>query len=188
MPRYPKTGGPIVERVPDGDDRPRLVCDTCGYIRYENPKIVVGTVATWDDRILLCKRAIEPQANFWTLPAGFLEVHETPEQGAAREAAEEAGADIAIDVLLSVYTIPRISLVQLFYRASLRSPDVAPGLESAEVALFDYDDIPWDALAFPSVSWALGHYTAVKGQRAFAPFTNPAGKTGSYRPGRPAGP
>ena len=127
MGRYPSSGGPIVRRVPEGDDRPRLVCDACGFIRYENPKIVVGSVATWEGRILLCRRAIEPQSGFWTLPAGFLELHEDPAEGARREAEEEAEAEIVIDALLAVYTIPRISLVQLFYRAHLAQPEIGPG-------------------------------------------------------------
>ncbi len=183
MPRYPSSGGPIVRRVPEGDDRPRLVCETCGFIRYENPKIVVGSVASWEGRILLCRRAIEPQAGFWTLPAGFLELREDPEEGARREAREEACAAIAIDALLGVYTIPRISLVQLIYRAALESPDVAAGEESLEVGLFETAAIPWESLAFPSVVWALRHHEAVKGRPAFAPFTNPEGDQGIYRPG-----
>ena len=183
MGRYPTSGGPIARRVPEGDDRPRLVCDACGFISYENPKIVVGSVATWDGRILLCRRAIEPQAGFWTLPAGFLEAQEDPEHGARREAEEEAAADIVIDALLAVYTIPRISLVQLIYRAHLARPHIAPGIESLEVALFEPDRIPWESLAFPSVTWALRHHAEAPASGEFAPFTNPAGDIGDYRPG-----
>ena len=183
MGHYPISGGPIVRRVPEGDNRPRLVCDTCGFIRYENPKIVVGAVATWQRRILLCRRAIEPQAGFWTLPAGFLELREDPEHGARREAEEEAGAEIVIDALLAVYTIPRISLVQLIYRARLARPEIAPGIESLDVALFEPSRIPWDSLAFPSVTWALRHHTEAPAHGAFAPFTNPAGDVGNYRLG-----
>lgn len=183
MPCYPTCGGPIVRRVPEGDDRPRLVCDTCGFVRYENPKIVVGAVATWEGRILLCRRAIEPQVGFWTLPAGFLELREDPAQGARREAREEAGAEIAIDALLGVYTIPRIGLVQLIYRALLARPDIAAGHESLAVALFEPAGIPWGELAFPSVTWALRHHAAAPASGAFAPFTNPEGDVGDYRPG-----
>ena len=186
MGRYPTSGGPIARRVPEGDDRQRLVCDACGFIRYENPKIVVGSVTTWEGRILLCRRAIEPQAGFWTLPAGFLELHEDPAHGARREAEEEAGAEIVIDALLAVYTIPRISLVQLFYRAHLAQPEIAPGVESLEVGLFRPDDIPWDSLAFPSVTWALRHNAEAPDGGNFAPFTNPVGDVGDYRPGIPA--
>lgn len=183
MGRYPTSGGPIARRVPEGDNRPRLVCDACGFIRYENPKIVVGSVATWEGRILLCRRAIEPQAGFWTLPAGFLEMKEDPEQGARREAEEEACAEIAIEALLAIYTIPRISLVQLMYRSRLVRPEIAPGTESLEVALFEPKEIPWDDLALPSVTWALRHHAEAPEGRDFAPFTNPDGDVGNYRPG-----
>jgi ADP-ribose pyrophosphatase YjhB (NUDIX family) len=166
-------------RVPDGDNRHRSVCDRCGFVHYTNPKIVVGSVPIWRDTVLLCRRAIEPRRNFWTLPAGYLEEHETTEAGAAREAEEEACADIEIEALLAVYNIPRISQVQLIYKARLRNPDVAPGVESLEVGLFRWDDIPWAELAFPSVRWALNHYRQVKEKAVFAPFVNPEGETGS---------
>ncbi len=166
-------------RIPDGDNRPRSVCDRCGFVHYTNPKIVVGSVPIWRDTVLLCRRAIEPRRNFWTLPAGYLEEHETTEAGARREAEEEACADIAIEALLAVYNVPRISQVQLIYKARLRSPDVAPGIESLEVGLFRWDEIPWAELAFPSVRWALDHYRQVKEKAVFAPFTNPEGETGS---------
>ena len=156
-------------RIPAGDDRERLVCDACGFIHYENPKVVVGVVAQHGDRILLCRRAIEPRKGFWTLPAGYLELGETPEAGAEREAWEEARADLVLDQLLGVYSITRISQVQLIYRARLRHPDVAAGPESAAVGLFRWDEIPWDEIAFPSVHWALGHFRDVAGQPRFAP-------------------
>jgi ADP-ribose pyrophosphatase YjhB (NUDIX family) len=114
-------------RTPDGDNRERLVCDSCGFVSYENPKVVVGSVCTWGDRILLCKRAIQPRRGFWTLPAGYLEVREATTDGAAREAYEEALAHIEIDALLAVYNIPRISQVQVIYRARLVSPTSPPG-------------------------------------------------------------
>ena len=126
---------------------------------------MVGTVATWKDKILLCRRAIEPRKGFWTLPAGYLELHETAEEGARREAMEEAGAELEIDQLLAVYSIPRLSQIQLMYRARLKSPDVAPGLETAELDLFHWDDIPWQEIAFPSVHWALGHHRDLLGSR-----------------------
>ena len=160
-------------RIPEGDDRERLVCDACGFIAYENPKIVVGSVVTCGEKLLLCRRAIEPRAGYWTLPAGYMENHETPEQGAAREAWEEARAAIEIELLLGVYSIPRISQVQMIYRASLPSPRFEPGPESQEVALFAWDEIPWDDIAFPSVHWALHHWRDSRSQTAFPPFTNP---------------
>jgi ADP-ribose pyrophosphatase YjhB (NUDIX family) len=166
--------------VPDGDNRPRLVCGTCGFVSYENPKVVVGSVCTWGDRILLCRRAIEPRKGYWTLPAGYLEVHESSGDGAAREAWEEACARIEIDAVLAVYNVPRISQVQIIYRARLLSPDVAAGPESAEVGLFTWDEIPWDDIAFPSVHWALNHFSEVRGQAVFAARTNPPAEDGSY--------
>lgn len=147
--------GPVVSRIPDGDDKPRLVCDDCGYIAYENPKIVVGSVAWLGERVLLCRRAIEPRRGFWTLPAGYLELNETTEEGAAREAWEEARARLEIGALLGVYNIPRLSQVQLIYRAVLIDPAIEAGPESLEVGLFTRDEIPWDDIAFPSVNWAL---------------------------------
>ncbi len=162
-------------RVPEGDTLIRDVCLQCGHIAYSNPKIVVGAVVSHHGRILLCRRAIEPRKTYWTLPAGYLEEHETPEQGAMREAKEEACADISLDLLLAVYSIPRISQVQLMYRAHLANEIFAPGIESLEVRLFDWDDIPWTDLAFPSVAWALEHYRQSKDQSGFAPFSNPLG-------------
>jgi len=159
-------------RVPDGDDRERLVCEACGFIHYENPKVVVGTVAHHGGRILLCRRAIPPRKGYWTLPAGYLELGETPEAGAHREAWEESHAQLDIEQLLGVYAITRISQVQLIYRARLVSPDVAAGPESAEVALFDWDGIPWDTIAFPSVHWALRDYRATLERGEFAARTN----------------
>ena len=164
--------------IPQGDDRARLVCVDCGFIHYENPKIVVGSVATWDGRILLCRRAIEPRKGYWTLPAGYLELHETAAEGALREAWEEARAKLHLDQLLAVYSIPRISQIQLIYRARLASPDVEPGPETAETGLFHWDDIPWDDIAFPSVHWSLKHYEEVRGTAVFAPRTNPPGEAG----------
>lgn len=160
-------------RVPDGDDRRRLVCDTCGFVQYENPLIVVGSVVGWQDHILLCRRAIPPRKGYWTLPAGYLELGESPEAGAMREAWEEARAELEIDQLLAVYAIPRISQVQLIYRARLKHPRVEPGPESEEVGLFRFDEIPYDDIAFPSVHWALRDYRETFGQTAFAPRVEP---------------
>lgn len=168
--------------IPPGDDHERLVCNACGFVSYENPKIVVGSVVTRGEKILLCKRAIEPRKGFWTLPAGFLELNETPEDGARREAREEAMAEIAIQALLAVYAIPHISQVQLMYLARLVSDDVSAGPESEAVGLYDWDEIPWEELAFPSVHWALNQFREVTGQDAFAPFSNPTGALGTRMP------
>ncbi|MFP3943015.1 MAG: NUDIX domain-containing protein [Alphaproteobacteria bacterium] len=172
--------------VPEGDDRKRLVCDSCGHVQYVNPKVVVGSVPRWEDRFLLCRRAIPPRKGFWTLPAGYLEEHETTEAGARREAREEACADIAIEALLAVYNITHLSQVQLIYRARLVMPEIAPGPESTEVGLFRREEIPWEELAFPSVVWALTHEREAAGLGVFAPFTNPGGATGLSFPERPA--
>jgi ADP-ribose pyrophosphatase YjhB (NUDIX family) len=166
--------GPVTKRTPSGDDRERLVCDDCGFINYENPKIVVGVVAALGDRILLCRRAIEPRKGFWTLPAGYMELNESTEEGARREAWEEARARLEMDGLLAVYSIPRISQVQLIYRARLLDDDVSCGPESADVALFAWEKIPWAEIAFPSVHWALHDYRATADRPLTAPRTAPS--------------
>lgn len=158
--------------VPEGEGLERLVCDHCGWIHYENPKVVVGSIATWEERILLCRRSIDPRKGYWTMPAGFLEMGETTEAGARREAEEEARADLEITDLLGIYNIPRIGQVQILYRARLRSPDVRAGEETREVRLFRWEEIPWDDLAFPSVRWALKMFRKVEGREDFPPFTN----------------
>lgn len=150
-----KRAGPSVETIPEGDNRPRLVCPDCGYIAYENPKVVVGAVCSFEGKILFCRRAIEPRRGHWTIPAGFLELGESMAAGAAREVEEEACADIEIDDLIGIYEIPRISQIHVFYRARMKSSKFAPGSESEDVTLLSRDDIPWDDLAFPSVRWAL---------------------------------
>lgn len=175
-------GENFVEKVPPGDDRERMVCGECGWVNYVNPKIVVGAVCRLDDKILLCRRAIEPRKGYWTIPAGFMEERETSAEGAAREAREEANARLLMGPLLAVYNIPRISQVQLIYKAEMETPDVAAGPESLEVAFFAFDDIPWDELAFPSVHWALNQMREVWDREDFPTFTNPPGETGRMTP------
>ena len=170
--------GPSLRAIPEGDNRERLICADCGYILYDNPKIVVGSVARWGDKILLCRRAIDPRRGFWTLPAGYLELNEATSAGAQREALEEANARIEIEALLAVYDIPRLSQVQLVYRARLVDDRIAPGAESLEVGLFGWDEIPWADIAFPSVRWALNHDREARASGDFtarvAPPTDPA--------------
>jgi ADP-ribose pyrophosphatase YjhB (NUDIX family) len=173
--------GPSLRAVPDGDTHERLICRECGYIHYENPKIVVGSVVAVGEQVLLCRRAIHPRKGFWTLPAGYLELNESATDGALREAWEEARARISLDGLLGIYSIPRISQVQLIYRARLAEPGFAAGPESEEVALFDWASIPWDELAFPSVRWALGHFDETRDQAVFSPRHNPPGEVGDSR-------
>ncbi len=163
----------FIRAVPLGEDVARRICETCGFIDYENPKIVVGSVGYWQDRLLLCRRAINPSKGKWTLPAGYLELNEAAETGARREAWEEARASLEIEQLLGIYSIAEISQIQLIYRARLLSADVSPGPGTLELALFDWNDIPWDQLAFPSVGWALNHYRESRDLSAFAPFDTP---------------
>jgi ADP-ribose pyrophosphatase YjhB (NUDIX family) len=169
----PARRGPSVLAIPEGDNRERMVCPDCGFINYENPKIVVGAVCLWQERFLLCRRAINPRRGYWTLPAGFLELNESTLAGAMREAWEEAQARITIDGLLAVYDIARISQVQIIYRAHLTEPNFAAGPESLEVKLFAWDEIPWDDLAFPSVRWALDHYRDSIGSGDFTARSTP---------------
>jgi len=176
--------GPRIRTIPDGDNRQRLVCPDCDFVAYENPKVVVGVVATWEDRILMCKRAIDPRLGYWTLPAGFMEMGESPQEGAAREAWEEARARLEIIDLLAVYSLRHIGQLQLFYRARLISPDVSAGPESETVGLFGMDSLPATELAFPSVHWAIGHFRQVCGVDAFPPFGNPPGRGGDRLGGR----
>jgi ADP-ribose pyrophosphatase YjhB (NUDIX family) len=171
---------PFALRVPQGDNREREVCGTCGFVNYVNPKVVVGAVIAQQDRILLCRRAIHPRKGYWTIPAGYLEERETTEHGARREAMEEAMAEIDIEAMLAVYNIPRISQVQIIYKARLAAPQFGPGPESLETRLFAWDVIPWHDLAFPSVHWALGHFREVVGIKDFSVRGNPPGATGEY--------
>jgi ADP-ribose pyrophosphatase YjhB (NUDIX family) len=165
------------QKMPDGDNRERQVCRDCGYVDYQNPKIVAGAVVAHGDGVLLCRRAIAPRRGFWTLPAGYMELGETVEEAACREAYEEAEASIALDGILAVYSISRIGQVQIIFRARFANPDVphfAAGPESEEVALFTWDDIPWADLAFPSVQWALQAWRDNPHAALLAPAGNPA--------------
>ena len=173
MSEPPSPRGPSQRTIPEGDERERLVCVECGFVLYDNPKIVVGSVARWGDKILMCRRAINPRRGFWTLPAGYLELNESTRAGAEREAWEEARAKLAIETLLAIYAIPRLSQVQLIYRARLIDENVAAGPESLEVGLFGWDEIPWDEIAFPSVRWALGHEKEVQASGDLTPRGNP---------------
>ena len=163
----------FVRTIPDGDTTERQVCKACGYVAYENPKIVVGSVVSEDGHVLLCRRAIEPRSGFWTLPAGYLELNETTAEGARREAMEEAGADIAIDGLLALYDVSRIGQVQVMYRASFARPGIQAGIESLEVRMFAWEDIPWNTIAFPTVHWALQAWRDAGSGALGAPAANP---------------
>ena len=149
-------GSPRIEwRVPDGDTVPREVCDACGAIHYRNPKVVVGCLATWEERVLLCRRAIEPRHGLWTLPAGVMENGESLAAGAARETIEEARARVDVGELYTVISLPQISQVYVMFRSRLLDLDFGPGPESLEVRLFTEDEIPWDRIAFRTISRTL---------------------------------
>ncbi|HEY9381465.1 MAG TPA: NUDIX hydrolase [Burkholderiales bacterium] len=151
-------GGPLVHRVPPGDNLPRYVCDACATIHYQNPRMVVGCLPEWRGQVLLCRRAIEPRHGYWTLPAGFMENDETVAQAAMRETMEEANARVELGDMYSVLSVPHVSQVHVFYRAALLDLDFGPGIESLEVKLFDEADIPWNDIAFRTVSNTLRHY------------------------------
>jgi len=150
---------PVVLAVPEGDNRPRFVCNNCHAIHYQNPKMVIGSLPVWEHdgafKILLCKRAIEPRYGYWTLPAGFMENAETTAEAAIRETEEEAGANIKLGPLFSLLNVAHVHQVHLFYLARLLDLDFAPGIESLEVELFSEEDIPWDDLAFPTIRTTL---------------------------------
>ena len=151
---------PLIVRVPEGDDKPRHCCDDCDVIFYQNPKNVVGTLTIHDEKVLLCKRAIQPRVGKWTLPAGFMENGESSLNGAIRETKEEAGANIIIadNSLYTLFNLPSINQVYMFFRAELADLEFNPGPESEEVALFSEGEIPWAEIAFPVVKSTLEHY------------------------------
>mgnify|MGYP001824167633 CR=1 FL=1 len=151
-------GSEVVLSVPEGDDRERFVCPSCELIHYVNPRVIVGTVPVYEGRVLLCRRAIEPRRNYWTLPAGFMENGETTPQGAARETWEEARARVSNLQLYRVFDIPYISQVYMFYRCELDDGEYGVGPESLESGLFREDQIPWEEIAFPVVREALREY------------------------------
>jgi ADP-ribose pyrophosphatase YjhB (NUDIX family) len=150
---------PVALQVPPDDNRPRFVCNQCGTIHYQNPKMVIGSIPVWEHdgetKILLCKRAIEPRYGYWTLPAGFMENEETTWQAAMRETHEEAGARVELHELFSMLNVPHVHQVHMFYRATLLDLDYAAGIESLEVKLFTEQDIPWNDIAFPTVGYTL---------------------------------
>jgi ADP-ribose pyrophosphatase YjhB (NUDIX family) len=154
-------GTAVVYRIPDdGDTKVRAVCPACNTIHYENPLTVVGTVPYWDDKVLLCKRNIEPRRGLWTLPAGFMELHETTSEGAARETVEEAGAQFEMQGLFTLVNVARVGQVHLFYRAQLTSDQFDPGHETMEARLFMESEIPWDEIAFRTTRETLERYFA----------------------------
>lgn len=151
-------GESVALMIPPGDDRERFVCSGCETIHYQNPRIIAGCVPIHEDKILLCRRAIEPRYGKWTLPAGFMENGETTEEGGLREAREEANANIVTDSLYIMFSLPQINQVHMFYRGQLADLDFSAGPESLEVKLFSEEEIPWDELAFPVVNKTLKYF------------------------------
>jgi ADP-ribose pyrophosphatase YjhB (NUDIX family) len=152
--------GPLILRIPQDDDKPRHCCSECDTIFYLNPKNVVGTLPFFEDKVLLCKRAIQPRVGKWTLPAGYMENGESSLDGAIRETQEEAGASVIVesDSLYTLFNLPKINQVYMFFRTELANLDFAAGIESQEVALFSEAEIPWAEIAFPVVKSTLEHY------------------------------
>lgn len=160
-------GSVVQYQVPADDNRDRAICTVCSTVHYENPLNVVGTLPVWQDKVLLCRRNIEPRHGFWTLPAGFMELGETTEQGAVRETVEEAGARIELQGLYTLLNVVRVGQLHLFYRARLLDTDFAPGPETIEAQLFTEDDIPWDELAFRTVRETLKRFFEDRRQGQF---------------------
>ncbi|MGD9586703.1 MAG: NUDIX hydrolase [Brachymonas sp.] len=154
-------------REPEGDNRKRAVCPSCGTIHYINPLVVVGTLPVWQDRILLCKRNIEPRRGKWTLPAGFMELHETTSQGAARETMEESGAEFDMGPLFGVMNVPEVGQVHMFYLCTLRHDRFDPGHETMEARLFSEEEIPWEELSFRTVEHMLRTFLADRAKGHF---------------------
>jgi ADP-ribose pyrophosphatase YjhB (NUDIX family) len=163
----PNCSAPLGRRVPPGDSLPRYLCDACGSIHYQNPRLVVGTLPDWEGKVLLCRRAIEPRYGYWTLPAGFMENDETTGEAALRETLEEAGARVELSAPFSMISVPRVNQVHLFYRARLLHLDFKPGVESLEVALYDEAEVPWREIAFRTVGATLKHWFADRARGAF---------------------
>ena len=144
-------GGTISKRVPENDTAERCVCDSCHKVFYQNPTIIAGCLAEWEGKVLLCQRAIEPRIGTWTLPAGFMEIGESIEQAAVREACEETGANIKIDALYSVFYVEQTNQVYIIYRGRMLSPNIDAGDESLEVRLFERDEVPWENIFYPAI-------------------------------------
>jgi len=151
-------GAAVEQRIPEGDSLPRFVCPSCQTVHYTNPKVVVGCLAEWEGKILMCRRAIEPRHGLWTLPAGFLEDDETTIQGAMRETLEEAGARVEVTGLYTLFNLPSVNQVYVMYRARLLDLDFTPGPESLEVELMDESAVPWGMMAFEVITQTLRLY------------------------------
>ncbi|KAK9290029.1 hypothetical protein L1049_008192 [Liquidambar formosana] len=151
-------GGQTKHEIPDGEEKIRAICTICGRIAYQNPKMVVGCLIEHDNKVLLCKRKIEPSYGLWTLPAGYMEIGESAAEGAIRETWEEAGAEVEVLSPFAQLDIPLIGQTYIIFLAKLKKPQFSPGPESLECRLYDFDDIPFDSLAFSSILVTLKLY------------------------------
>lgn len=151
-------GHSTAKKIPAGDNRPRDVCSHCQTVHYQNPRVVTGCLPVYQDKVLLCRRGIEPRKGYWTLPGGFMELGESIEQGAVRETFEEACARVSVDSLYVLYNVLHVGQLSAFFLATLDQPEFAAGEESEEVALFAEEDIPWDQLAFSTIVRTLRYY------------------------------
>jgi ADP-ribose pyrophosphatase YjhB (NUDIX family) len=179
-------GAQVALRIPAGDDRMRYVCVSCKLIHYQNPRIVAGSLPVWQDRVLLCKRAIEPRYGYWTLPAGFMELRETTIEAALRETLEEANARINIQSLYVVINLPQVDQVYMMFRSELLDLDFSPGAESLEVKLCSQEEIPWNDIAFGTIRHTLLHYFTDRETGEYPLHVGDIIKEGdrfSYRPG-----
>lgn len=165
-PQYcPRCAAPLVPRSLPTEDRPRLVCDR-GHILYVNPKVIVGVIPERRGRILLMRRAIEPRYGAWTFPGGFMEIDETAEECAAREAQEEVGIQVSIGKLVGVYSRPAPhtpGIVSIVYCGRITGGEVKPGREALEARWFRTEDIPWDELSYETTAWALRDWLKSRG-------------------------
>lgn len=163
-------GAKTEQKIPEDDDHVRSVCTSCGEIHYRNPKIVVGSIPEWEGRILLCRRNIEPRKGFWTLPAGFLEIKESVQEGAVRETLEETRAKVELIAPYRMFNICFVSQIYFMFRARLTSENFGPTNESIEVRLFDESEIPWDKIAFMAIRQTLEHYFKDRANGVDFPF------------------
>ncbi len=165
-------GNTVEQSVPPGDNRPRHCCGSCGTIHYQNPKMVLGTIPVWGDKILLCRRAIEPRYGYWTLPAGFMENGESTAEGAERETSEESGARIELGEPFSIIDVPEVEQIHMFFLARMTEATLDPGPESLEARLFDESEIPWDRIAFRTISQTLRWFLEDRSSGAFRLHTS----------------
>ena len=172
----PRCGAPLIVRLLPTEDRPRLVCDR-GHILYVNPKVVVGVIPVRRGRILLLRRAIEPRHGFWTFPGGFMEIDESLEECAAREALEETGVTVRVGDVVGVYSRPHIGIVSIVFRGRAVRGKIDPGREALEAHWFDPADIPWDDLAYDTTRWALRDWVKAGGQVTPSAAAFPAART-----------